>query len=150
MLKKPPIARSKRPTMPSQNRPAETVLVPASIGELIDKITILEIKSARIADAKKLANVHHELTLLREVRAQHGFANAALDRLSTDLKAVNEILWNIEDEIRACERESDFGSKFIALARSVYRQNDKRSALKREINQLFNSAVVEEKLYANY
>jgi Family of unknown function (DUF6165) len=136
--------------MPSPNKPGERVFVPASLGELIDKITILEIKSARMTDARMLANVRHELALLREIRDQHGITDAALARLSSDLRVVNEELWDIEDEIRACEREADFGSKFIALARGVYKHNDKRSALKREINHLFNSAIVEEKLYANY
>jgi hypothetical protein len=150
LLPRPPTKRSKRTTMPSPNKPGERVLVPASLGELIDKITILEIKSARMTDARMLANVRHELALLREIRDQHGITDAALARLSSDLRVVNEELWDIEDEIRACEREADFGSKFIALARGVYKHNDKRSALKREINHLFNSAIVEEKLYANY
>jgi hypothetical protein len=136
--------------MPSPDKPGEKLLVPASLGELIDKITILEIKAARMTDPKMLANVHHELALLREIRDQHAIADAAFVRLSSDLRVVNEALWDIEDEIRACERAADFGSKFIALARGVYKQNDKRSALKREINHLFNSAIVEEKLYANY
>jgi hypothetical protein len=136
--------------MSSPNPPAQTVLVPASIGELIDKITILEIKSTRITDVARLANVRHELALLNEIRNCHWPADDALHRLSAELRVVNEGLWNIEDEIRACEKESAFGSKFVALARSVYMENDKRSALKREINLLFKSAIVEEKLYTNY
>ena len=136
--------------MSSPDTPAQTVLVPASIGELIDKITILEIKSTRIADAAKLANVRHELALLNEIKNRHWSSDDALHRLSAELRAVNEGLWNIEDEIRACEKQSAFGSKFVALARSVYMENDKRSALKREINLLFNSAIVEEKLYTHY
>jgi hypothetical protein len=125
-----------------------SVLIPGAVGELIDKITILEIKSERIADPAKLRNVTHELTLLRRLRGESGFHGCELDALGAKLKAANLALWEIEDEIRLCEQCGDFGERFIALARSVYKTNDERAALKRGINLLCGSAIVEEKSYA--
>jgi hypothetical protein len=94
--------------------------------------------------------VRHEYDILTAERDRAVRPSEALDRLSADLKAVNEALWVIEDDIRDCERAKDFGPKFIELARSVYRQNDRRAQLKRDINLLLGSAIVEEKSYAKY
>lgn len=126
------------------------LFVPTSPGELIDKITILEIKSERIADASKLENVRRELKLLVGTRDEKVSPSARLDDLSAELKKVNEELWIIEDDIRDCERAKDFGPKFIDLARAVYFTNDKRAALKKEINLLTGSSIVEEKSYQEY
>ncbi len=124
--------------------------VPVSAGELIDKITILEIKAEMIADAAKLANVRRELAALEAVRDAEIAASPALDGLTGELRAVNADLWRIEDEIRDCERRSDFGEDFMRLARAVYTTNDRRAAIKRQINMLLGSALVEEKSYADY
>lgn len=129
---------------------AGTVEVPVSLGELVDKITILEIKSERMSDAGKVANVRKELALLSAVRDRQQLAGAEFDRIYAALKATNEALWVIEDDIRDCERHKRFDNRFIELARAVYITNDKRAALKNELNQLFNSALVEEKSYAAY
>ena len=121
--------------------------VPVSWGELLDKITILQIKDQRIGDPAARANVERELALLqhegREAMGQPGLA-ALLDRL----RAVNEELWDIEDRIREREAAADFDDGFIQLARSVYQKNDLRAALKRRINQVLGSRLVEEKSYA--
>jgi len=127
-----------------------TIAIEISPGELIDKITILEIKFERIADAAKLANVRYELGLLSAARAGLLVDSAELDRLERELKSVNEKLWEIEDDIRACEAAGDFGPNFVTLARAVYRTNDRRAALKREIGALFGSKLVEEKSYREY
>ena len=123
--------------------------VPVSWGELLDKITILEIKRVRIADPAACANVIKEGDLLRRIGAQ------AMDRgdivaLLAQLKAVNEELWDIEDAIREQEALADFGAHFVHLARSVYRKNDERAALKRAINDRLGSALVEEKSYKGW
>jgi hypothetical protein len=128
----------------------QSILVEVSIGELIDKITILEIKNERITDPAKLRNVRTELEALTATRGREIIASEALDRLTAELKAVNERLWDVEEEIRGCERAQDFGPRFIALARSVYHQNDRRAALKRQINELLGSRLVEEKSYPDY
>ena len=127
-----------------------SVTVEISPGELIDKITILEIKSERIAEPGKLANIAAELAQLSAVRDGNLPPSDALDRLTAELKAVNESLWQIEDDIRDCERAGDFGARFVELARAVYRTNDKRMTVKRGINDLLGSAIVEEKSYAAY
>lgn len=127
-----------------------TVLIPVAAGELIDKITILQIKSERIEDPAKLANIRLELEALSARRAEALGSSATLDALAADLKAVNEALWEIEDEIRDCDRAGDFGPRFIELAQSVYRTNDRRAALKRQINAETGSALVEEKSYKPY
>ncbi len=131
------------------NRPA-AITVPLAPGELVDKITILEIKCARIADPDKLANVRHELALLEAVRDRTLVPSEQLAALTRDLKAVNETLWRIEDDIRACEAAEDFGERFVTLARAVYRNNDSRAAVKRRINELLGSAILEEKSYKPY
>jgi hypothetical protein len=128
---------------------AAPVMAPIGFGELIDKITILQIKAERIGDPGKRANVARELALLEALR--DGLPpTAGLDALAGELKAVNEALWEIEDAIRDCEREGDFGPRFVELARSVYRTNDRRAALKREIDRLLGSTIVEEKSYRPY
>ena len=124
--------------------------VEVSPGELIDKITILEIKLDRIDDAEKRTNVKVEWESLTAARDSAIPSSDDLQRLSRDLKEVNERLWEIEDDIRQCEQKKDFGDTFIKLARSVYINNDDRARLKREINELLGSSLVEEKSYAAY
>lgn len=128
----------------------ESIKVDISIGELIDKISILEIKHERIEDPAKLENVRSELKLLNAEFLRHVPGSDALNVLKDRLKAVNTDIWMLEDDIREQERRRDFGEKFIELARSVYKTNDKRAALKREINLLVGSAIVEEKSYQDY
>ena len=130
--------------------PTTPILVEVAPGELIDRMTILVIKTERIADAAKLANVRIELETLQRARDAGVPASDELDRLTAELKAVNENLWEIEDDIRDCERVQDFGPRFIELARAVYVTNDQRAALKRQINVLLGSRIVEEKSYASY
>ena len=128
-----------------------TVLqVEVSAGELVDKITILEIKAERMADPDKLANVHRELRSLTTARREALPSSEELDELTAELRRINEGLWEIEDDIRDCERKRDFGERFIELARAVYRTNDRRAAAKRKINELLGSELVEEKDYAGY
>ena len=128
-----------------------SVQVPVSVGELIDKLTILAIKDARIADDAKRANVRRELEALEAVAAAAGLRQLkGLAELEEALRAVNGELWTIEDRIRDCERQGDFGPGFVALARAVYVTNDRRAALKRQINALSGSELVEEKSYAAY
>ncbi len=128
-----------------------TVLqVEVSAGELVDKITILEIKAERIADPDKVANVQRELRSLVAARSAALPSSRELDELTAELRGINERLWEIEDDIRDCERKSDFGERFIELARAVYRTNDRRAAAKRGINELLGSELVEEKDYADY
>lgn len=127
-----------------------SVLVPVSWGEVIDKITILQIKAERIADAAKLANIAKELDELVAVREREFPAHVQLAVLAAELKAINEKLWVVEDDIRDCERAKDFGATFVELARAVYYTNDERAAVKRKINDLLGSALVEEKSYQPY
>jgi len=126
------------------------ILAPISVGELIDKITILRIKRERIRAAPAQANVEHELGRLLEIRARASLDLAELAGLEDELFQVNGRLWDVEDELRALERNGNFGERFIELARSVYRLNDRRSVLKRRINAVTGSAVVEEKSYPVY
>lgn len=128
----------------------ETLLVPIAPGELLDKISILEIKAERIADSAPLANVKHELGLLSELWHKTSLENAQIAELRTQLKHINEHLWQIEDDIRDCERVGDFGETFIKLARAVYQTNDRRAAVKKQINLALGSAIVEEKSYQDY
>ena len=127
-----------------------SISVEVSPGELVDKITILEIKLKRIEDADKLANVKLEWETLCAARDEAFEPSNELERLSAELKEANERLWQIEDDIRDCERNKDFGDAFVELARSVYMTNDKRAQLKREINELLGSRLIEEKSYASY
>jgi tetratricopeptide (TPR) repeat protein len=124
------------------------ISTPCSLGELIDKITILRLKTEHIEDEEKLANVRRELALLEQLAQRDGALGSAIGLLTDKLAAVNARLWAIEDAIRGCERESDFGPRFVELARSVYSENDTRAVLKRAINTLASSALVEEKSYA--
>jgi hypothetical protein len=127
-----------------------SLMIEVGAGELIDKITILRIKAARMTDPAKLGNVKHELDVLSHARAENLSQSVELDRLEEALRMVNEELWVIEDDIRACEAARDFGPKFIELARSVYIQNDKRAAIKKSINELCGSSIVEEKSYTEF
>jgi len=126
------------------------VNAPISVGELIDKLTILEIKLAEITDREKLGNVRREYETLLAVAPERLLARGEIAALRDKLKAVNAVLWLIEDEIRVKERALVFDEAFIALARAVYVTNDRRAALKREINRLSQSEFVEEKSYARY
>jgi hypothetical protein len=124
--------------------------VDVSAGELLDKLSILDIKAARISDAAKLQNVLREqLTLRGAIQERFGHLTQ-WQPLMADLRQVNEALWEIEDAIREHEARGDFGDSFIALARAVYHENDRRAALKRRLNDLLGSRLVEEKSYADY
>jgi Family of unknown function (DUF6165) len=125
------------------------ILIPVSAGELVDKITILRVKAERI-DAAKRANVQKELALLEAVASERLAASPVLDGLIAELFAVNAALWDIEEGKRDCERRGDFGPGFVELARAVYRENDRRAAIKRRINDLTGSEIVEEKSYRPY
>jgi len=126
------------------------ISVPVSFGELLDKIAILEIKSERIADATKLVNIRRELDALNRTWSAHPAAAVDITGLRAALKAVNERLWVIEDDIRLQEKAQNFGAEFIRLARSVYFENDERARIKRDINLELGSAYVEEKSYEDY
>jgi hypothetical protein len=126
------------------------ILVPVSFGELLDKISILQIKSERIKDAAKLGNVRHELNALESLWMAHPAAISDVIALRAALKQVNERLWVIEDDIRIKESRQEFDEEFVQLARSVYIENDERARIKREINLVLGSAYVEEKSYQDY
>lgn len=127
-----------------------SVFIEVGAGELIDKITILKIKARNISDPAKLRNVNHELEVLNRACAENLAPSAELAGLEDELTQVNQALWVIEDDIRACEAARDFGPKFIELARSVYIQNDRRAAIKKAINELCGSNIVEEKSYTEF
>jgi hypothetical protein len=126
------------------------ITVAIAPGELIDKITILAIKLERIDDASKLENIRREMDFLSRTRAEGLPDSDELDALTEALKEVNERLWQIEDDIRACEAAGDFGPRFIELARAVYINNDERARAKRAINELLGSDIIEEKSYQPY
>lgn len=126
------------------------IAVPTSPGELIDKLTILRLKSERIADPAKLANVRREQAVLLATADAHLPPSDRLSELWDALYEINARLWVIEDDIRDCERAGDFGPRFVELARSVYRVNDERAAVKKAINLHLGSEIVEEKSYADY
>jgi hypothetical protein len=128
----------------------EEIKVPVSPGELLDKITILRIKSRRMSDAQKLANVRLELDALESTWRASAYARADIEADIEALLTVNERLWAIEDEIRDKERAQAFDAEFIRLARAVYVENDERAAIKRRINLKLGSAIVEEKSYRPY
>lgn len=128
----------------------DSVSIAVAPGELIDKITILEIKAARITQPEKLANVKVELDLLEHARRRVWHSTPELDALEAQLKETNQRLWDIEDDLRECERRRDFGPQFVELARSVYHQNDHRADLKRRINTALGARIIEEKSYTNY
>lgn len=124
--------------------------IPVSAGEIMDKITILEIKAERILDAEKLANVTAELDTLRPLVTHDALNTASIKALVAELKDINEALWDIEDDIREREYAKDFGEAFIALARAVYVTNDKRAEVKKQINLATGSTLIEEKSYEDY
>ncbi len=126
------------------------IKVPVSPGELLDKITILRIKSRRMSDPKKLSNVRLELDALEEIWSSSAYAGIDIEGDVHALLAVNERLWSIEDDIRDKERAQDFGADFVRLARAVYMENDERAAIKRRLNLKLGSALVEEKSYREY
>lgn len=123
------------------------ILVPTAPGELVDKLTILRLKAEKIRDPNKLANVLHERAVLQAIADTALPASDALAALWERLYAINADLWAIEDDIRAFEDRADFGTGFIALARAIYVTNDERAAVKKKINVLLGSALVEEKSY---
>ncbi|PPU73228.1 hypothetical protein XcuCFBP2542_16495 [Xanthomonas cucurbitae] len=126
------------------------ILVPVSFGELLDKIAILQIKSERMTDVAKLANVRNELSALENSWMAHPADGHDIVRLRAELKAVNERLWVIEDDIRLKEQAQSFDDAFIQLARSVYIENDERARIKKQINLALGSSYVEEKSYQDY
>jgi hypothetical protein len=126
------------------------IKVPVSPGELLDKITILRIKSARMRDASKLANVRTELEALERIWSASPYAAVDVASDVSALLAVNERLWTIEDDIRDKERAQSFDGDFVRLARAVYIENDERAAIKRRLNVKLGSTLIEEKSYAEY
>lgn len=148
--KEKPAKMAEKPKKTAAAKKAKPLMAEVGMGELIDKITILQIKSEHITQPEKLANVRAELETLAATRDKACAPSAELDRLTAELKKVNDALWIIEDDIRACERDGDFGPKFIELARSVYFQNDRRAAFKRQINDLLGSRLIEEKSLPSY
>jgi len=129
---------------------ADVMTVPVSFGEVLDKITILEIKSERIADPEKVRNVRKELDELSRVWNETVADPTRISKERESLKAINEQLWEIEDDIRDQEAAGDFGDRFIELARAVYVTNDKRAAVKKQVNLALGSRFVEEKSYKDY
>lgn len=128
----------------------DIIQVPVSPGEVLDKITILEIKSERISDPGKLANVRRELALLRHTWRQSVEQDETVIRIHAQLKTINETLWEIEDDIRDKERAREFDQRFVELARSVYVTNDQRANAKKELNIYLGSEIIEEKSYQDY
>jgi len=128
----------------------DIIHVPVSPGEVLDKITILEIKSERISDADKLVNVKRELELLQASWKQFVDEDETVQAIHAKLKSINEDLWEIEDDIRDKERAREFDQAFIDLARSVYVTNDRRADAKKELNGYLGSEMVEEKSYQDY
>ena len=124
--------------------------VPVSVGEVLDKITILQIKLAQISDANKRVNIQNELDALLPLVAGDGFTTNEMQGLMAELKSVNEALWDIEDDIREKEAAKSFDAEFIKLARAVYVTNDKRAEIKKQINLVTGSALIEEKSYESY
>jgi hypothetical protein len=137
-------------TAPDKLNSPRVPLAPISWGELLDKISILQIKAERVRGAEAQRNIGFELDQLTALAAERLRSDARLQEACLRLKAINEKLWEIEDQIREKERAKLFDAEFVALARSVYHSNDERAAIKREINVHTNSALVEEKQYADY
>ena len=127
-----------------------SIKIQISPGELIDKFTILDIKLNRIKEKEKTQNIRKEHKLLKRQIEKNLPKSKRLSALISKLKTINKTLWDIEDQIRVCERKQDFEKKFIKLARSVYQKNDLRSSYKREINKLLGSEIIEEKSYESY
>jgi hypothetical protein len=126
------------------------ILAPISVGELIDKITILRIKLDKIRGGAAQKNIKHELEQLEQIRARASLETGDLAALEEQLLDINLRLWQVEDDLRDLERAGDFGPRFVELARSVYTLNDRRTALKRRVNEVTASAIVEEKSYRPY
>lgn len=126
------------------------LLIPVSPGELLDKLSILEIKLERIDDTAKRGNVEREHALLSQVWRQAGVDDDAVDEFRQALRRVNEALWDIENAIRVHESRREFGEEFVDLARSVYLRNDERAAIKKRINEALGSDIHEEKSYSPY
>jgi tetratricopeptide (TPR) repeat protein len=124
-------------------------VIPISVGELLDKITILELKAARISDPKKLAHVQRELSLLRSAQGSDAHTNPMFRVFVSELTEINSELWDIENGLRKCEQENNFGAHFVNLARTVYQMNDRRAALKRAINLATGSSIIEEKMHSS-
>lgn len=124
--------------------------LPTAPGEFLDRLSILEIKSERISDPAKLANVRRELKLMQETWAASPLAGRDVSAPVAELRRVNEALWETEDRLRACEADGRFDAEFVELARSVYRTNDRRATIKRELNLALGSEILEEKSYPSY
>lgn len=129
---------------------ADPILVPTSPGELIDKLTILRLKEERITDDGKVANVRIEKSVLMQTAKIHISPSPYLNELWDELYQINADLWVIEDDIRDCEKAKDFGETFVRLARAVYVTNDRRADVKKKINLLLGSALIEEKSYSDH
>tara|TARA_B110000438_G_C15731448_1_gene614405 strand:+ start:888 stop:1286 length:399 start_codon:yes stop_codon:yes gene_type:complete len=129
---------------------SEPLLAPVGPGELLDKLSILEIKLEKISDPNKLENIKTEYKQLESIKAKYIPLSKKITHLYQQLKSINQELWKIEDDIRDCEKIKDFSETFIQLARSVYITNDKRATTKKEINQLLKANIIEEKSYTNY
>ena len=127
-----------------------SILIEISYGELIDKITILEIKEARINDPLKLRNIRNELMLLESTLASQIQWDAKVEELTNRLRAINSRLWDVEDRLREKERDKIFDEEFVELARGVYFTNDERARVKRELNEILHSGMIEEKSYQSY
>jgi len=128
----------------------ENIRVPVSPGEVLDKITILEINSERLSDPEKLVNVRRDLALLQETWSESVREDDVIRDLHAQLKEINEALWEIEDDIRDKERAKEFDERFIEIARSVYFTNDRRSEVKKKLNLHLGSQIIEEKSYQDY
>jgi len=124
-----------------------SVRVEIGIAELVDRITILEIKSDHAPSVAQQSRIRRDIERLSRARARAGLASAALDRDVAALRAINRKLWRVEDEIRACERRRDFGAEFVRLARAIYKHNDRRASIKRRIDERHGSAIRDEKIY---
>ena len=126
------------------------ILVPISVGELVDKISILKIKKKKILNKVKQKNIIKELNFLEKIYKSNFKKNKKLKLYEKELIEINKTLWEIEDKIRSCESKNDFNKTFISLARAVYINNDKRSLIKKKINLLTGSNIIEEKFYKSY
>jgi hypothetical protein len=124
-----------------------SIETPLPVGDFIDRLTILDIKSERVDDPVKLRNIEHERAALRQIWNGSGYSGASIEVEQRELKLVNAELWEVEDRIRIKERRGEFDREFIALARSVYRLNDRRAQIKRAINLKLGSDLIEEKSY---
>jgi hypothetical protein len=137
------------PVRRSREARGMNILAPISVGELIDKITILRIKRNKIRDAAKQGNIGRELEQLTQIRLRSELNTAGLSALEDQLFQINLRLWQVEDDLRALDHKGNFGEHFVELARLVYQLNDARMAVKKEINEVTGSAIVEEKFYSS-